>query len=102
MATNDDGLRAESKGTLIISLAVVFVVLSATSVILRLFTRTRILKILGADDYTIALAQVLAIAVTITTILGKHSLFSSFALQLTAACRGGMGTWTAYTICLKW
>lgn len=76
MAANDDGLRTESRTTLIVSLAVIFVVFSSISVLLRVYTRTRILRILGPDDVTICIAQVLAIAVSVTTILGGY-----FAIQ---------------------
>ena len=69
MADVDAVLQAESKAPLINSLAILFVVLSTASVILRLYTRKKILDVLGADDITITLAQVLAIAVSTLTIL---------------------------------
>jgi hypothetical protein len=83
MAANEDDLRGESQTALIISLAIVFPTLSLTSVLLRLYTRTRILRIFGADDVTISIAQVLAIAVSVTTVLeavwglGRHTQFVS-------------------------
>lgn len=70
MATTEDGLRAETKAVLINSLAIIFVTLSSLSVLLRLYTRGRILKNIGADDVTIIVAQILAIAVSVTTLLG--------------------------------
>lgn len=69
MAANEDVLRSETRTALINSLAVGFTTLSLTSVLARLYTRTRILRILGPDDITILIAQVLAIAVSVTTIL---------------------------------
>lgn len=70
MATNDDVLRSESQTSLIYSLAIIFVTFSTASVVLRIYTRSRLLSVFGADDVTITIAQVLAIAVSITTILG--------------------------------
>lgn len=71
MATTDERLRVESQTALIISFAVVFAFLSGISVYLRFYTRTRILRIFGADDIIIIVAHVFSIAVSITTILGK-------------------------------
>jgi hypothetical protein len=70
----DAALQVESKAPLIKSLAIVFVVLSTSSVILRIYTRKRILDVLGADDITISIAQVLAIAVSTLTVLRKWHL----------------------------
>jgi hypothetical protein len=81
MAVPDDDLRTESRTVLINSLAIIFPIVSLASVALRLFTRTRILRIFGADDVTITIAHVLAIAVSVTTVLettwglGKHTQF---------------------------
>jgi hypothetical protein len=79
MARTEDDLSAESQTVLIISLALVFAFLSTTAVLLRLYTRSRILRIVGPDDVTISIAQVLAIAVSVTTILGE-GLFLSIAV----------------------
>lgn len=65
----DTALRTESQAPLINSLAIIFVALSTASVVLRLYTRKRILDIFGADDVTISIAQILAIAVSALTIL---------------------------------
>lgn len=69
MAGANDSLKGESLVPLINSLAIVFVILSTISVILRLYTRKTILNIVGADDLTISIAQVLAIAVSVLTVL---------------------------------
>ncbi|KAF2005227.1 hypothetical protein P154DRAFT_355700 [Amniculicola lignicola CBS 123094] len=81
MAKSDASLEAESQAPLIYSLSIIFVTLSTASVFLRIYTRKRILNIFGADDITITVAQVLAIAVSVTTILevvwglGRHTKF---------------------------
>jgi hypothetical protein len=69
MADDGAAFQVESRVTLINTLAIVFVVLSTVSVLLRLYTRKRILDVLGADDITISIAQVLAIAVSTLTVL---------------------------------
>jgi hypothetical protein len=71
MADTNAAFQMESKAPLINSLAIIFVVLSTISVILRLYTRKRLLDVLGADDITISIAQILAIAVSTLTILRK-------------------------------
>jgi uncharacterized membrane protein len=63
--------QEESQAPLINALAIIFVVLSTVSVVLRLYTRKRVLDNLGADDVTISVAQILAIAVSVLTILGE-------------------------------
>ncbi|KAF2712012.1 hypothetical protein K504DRAFT_363733, partial [Pleomassaria siparia CBS 279.74] len=74
-------LRAESMAPLINTLAIVFVVFSTVSVVLRLYTRRLCLNALWADDVLIALAQSLAIVCTVTTVLeviwglGRHTKF---------------------------
>ncbi|KAF2659433.1 hypothetical protein K491DRAFT_675652 [Lophiostoma macrostomum CBS 122681] len=81
MASNDTALDKESQTALIHCLAIIFVTLSTASVVLRIYTRSRLLSVLGADDVTICIAQALAIAVSITTILeavwglGRHTQF---------------------------
>jgi hypothetical protein len=70
MASNDAALGKESQTALINSLAIIFVSLSTASVILRIYTRSRLLGVFGTDDVTICIAQTLAIAVSVTTILG--------------------------------
>ena len=71
MALNDAVLERESQTALINSLAIIFVSLSTTSVILRIYTRSRLLSVFGADDITICIAEALAIAVSVTTVLGS-------------------------------
>lgn len=66
---SEERLRSETRTALINSLAVAFSTLSLASVLARLYTRTRILRIFGPDDITILISQVLAIAVSVTTIL---------------------------------
>ncbi|KAH8723286.1 hypothetical protein GQ44DRAFT_774116 [Phaeosphaeriaceae sp. PMI808] len=81
MSASDSILQVESQTALIHSLSIVFVTLSTASVGLRLYTRSTVLKAIGADDVAIAVAQVLAIGVSISTILeavwglGRHSQF---------------------------
>jgi hypothetical protein len=70
MSASDSILQAQSQGALIHSLSIIFVILSTLSVGLRLYTRSTVLKAIGADDVAIAIAQVLAIGVSVTTILG--------------------------------
>lgn len=70
-SNNEAALRAESLAPLINSLSIIFVVLSTVSVVLRLYTRKRIVEVIGADDASITIAQVLAIAVSVLTILRK-------------------------------
>lgn len=61
--------RAESQQAAIYGLTITFTVLSCTSVVLRLYTRKRILRTLGIDDATIAVAQILSFGVAITSCL---------------------------------
>ncbi|KAF2466018.1 uncharacterized protein BDR25DRAFT_238612 [Lindgomyces ingoldianus] len=81
MLKGDVTLEAESQTALIYSLSIIFVTLSTASVGLRLYTRGKVLSVLGPDDITITIAQVLAIAVSVTTILeaiwglGQHTKF---------------------------
>lgn len=81
MSADEGALRAESQAPLINSLSIVFVTLSTLAVVLRIYTRHRILAIVGADDISIAVAQVLAIAVSVATCLevkwglGRHTQF---------------------------
>jgi len=90
-ATNDAALRAETQGPLVNSLALIFVAFSTISVTLRQYTRKFMLDAIGPDDITIACAQMLAIGVSVITVLGKSSLFSYEAMLLTV-CRGILGT----------
>ncbi|CAK7213668.1 hypothetical protein SBRCBS47491_001883 [Sporothrix bragantina] len=68
----------ESRATLVIVVAVVFAVLSLGMLLLRLYLRCRILKATGLDDWTMLVAQILALAVSAMTVvetrygLGRH------------------------------
>jgi hypothetical protein len=82
MANVDDvALQAESLAPLINTFAILFVVLSTVSVALRLYTRKQVLDAVGPDDISIAIAQVLAIVCSVTTVmevfwgLGRHTKF---------------------------
>jgi hypothetical protein len=70
MSLDEAALEAQSQTGLITWLSIIFVIVSAASVALRLYTRKRILDIVGSDDLAIIVAHVLAIAVSIATILG--------------------------------
>ncbi|KAH7131837.1 hypothetical protein B0J11DRAFT_428035 [Dendryphion nanum] len=68
----------------IYALTIIFTALAFTSLCLRLYTRQRILRNLGADDIAIVIAQILSFGVTIATIvqlaiggLGRHTEFAS-------------------------
>ncbi|KAH7361183.1 hypothetical protein BKA66DRAFT_211313 [Pyrenochaeta sp. MPI-SDFR-AT-0127] len=76
--------QAESQAGTIYGLSISFVILSCTSVVLRLYTRQMILRTFGPDDIAILVAQILSFGVTITTILqvalgglGTHTEFVS-------------------------
>jgi hypothetical protein len=92
MAGVDVATQDESQAPLINALAVIFVVLSTVSVALRLYTRKRILDIFGADDVTISIAQVLAIAVSVLTTLGEqHYPFLEHVYLYRLEARWGLG-----------
>ena len=57
--------------------AITFAVFSTACVILRLFARKTLLNAIGVDDITIVVAQVLAIAVSIATVLGEKKISGS-------------------------
>lgn len=72
MATADDAaFEAESQAALINCLAIIFVVFSTASVVLRIYTRKRILNAVGPDDISIVSAQALAIVCSVTTVMGR-------------------------------
>ncbi|KAH8734319.1 hypothetical protein BGZ61DRAFT_527676 [Ilyonectria robusta] len=80
MATpgSDPAVDAQSRSSLVIAICISFAILSFFIVALRLYVRVVLLKALGPDDWTICVAQVLAIVVSMTTIseakfaLGRH------------------------------
>ncbi|KAK3342001.1 hypothetical protein B0T25DRAFT_438833, partial [Lasiosphaeria hispida] len=70
---------AETTVPIIVGISIAFVAVSTIIVLLRLYTRCVIVGSPGADDVTIAIAQVLSIGVSVATILqtkyalGRHS-----------------------------
>ncbi|KAF2116650.1 hypothetical protein BDV96DRAFT_645067 [Lophiotrema nucula] len=83
MAKSEAFLEGESLKPLINTLAILFVILSTIAVALRIYTRRALLHVFGADDVSITIAQVLAVAVSVTTGLeavwglGRHTRFVS-------------------------
>ncbi|KAK1762900.1 hypothetical protein QBC33DRAFT_253416 [Phialemonium atrogriseum] len=68
-------LDAETRVPLLVGISIGFLCVSTVAVLLRLYTRYIVVKSPGSDDATIAIAQVLAIGVSITTILqAKYGL----------------------------
>ncbi|CAI4219643.1 unnamed protein product [Parascedosporium putredinis] len=68
-------LDAETRVPILVGISIAFALASTIAVLLRLYTRTFILRTLGWDDATIAFAQVLSIGVSIITILqAKYAL----------------------------
>lgn len=73
-ASSNDGnvaVTTESQAELVIILSVVFTATSTVVFGLRLFTRCVLLKTAGPDDWTMLVAQILAILVGVATSLGK-------------------------------
>jgi hypothetical protein len=62
-------LDAESTVSTLVGVSVAFVSVSTLLVALRLYTRCFVVRSPGADDVTIALAQVLSIGLSVVTIL---------------------------------
>ena len=62
-------LDAETALPMLYAISIAFVVVSTIIVALRLYTRFLVIRSPGADDATIAVAQVFSIGVTIATIL---------------------------------
>jgi hypothetical protein len=71
----------------IYSISIIFVLLSTTVTGLRVYTRRCILHSFSGDDLSICIAQVLAIAVSALTILGKQSGLEFFTAPRAAANR---------------
>ncbi|CAK7210381.1 hypothetical protein SBRCBS47491_000761 [Sporothrix bragantina] len=75
----DPLLDAETRVPILIGTAIAFCIATSLVVILRLYTRQAIVRVIGIDDYTMLVAAILAIGVTISTILqaenglGRHS-----------------------------
>ncbi|CAK7214074.1 hypothetical protein SCUCBS95973_002023 [Sporothrix curviconia] len=75
----DPALDAETRVPILISTAISFTIASSLVVILRLYTRQAIVRSIGIDDYTMLVAAILALGVTIATILqaenglGRHA-----------------------------
>ncbi|TDZ22500.1 hypothetical protein Cob_v004690 [Colletotrichum orbiculare MAFF 240422] len=78
MVTNDAVIRNESNGPLVSGIAVGFVTASAIVLAFRLYTRLFLLKTAGKDDWSVLLAMVFAVIVTVATCfevkygMGKH------------------------------
>ncbi|KAK5654027.1 hypothetical protein OQA88_7704 [Cercophora sp. LCS_1] len=72
---DDPVLDAESMVSTLVGMSIAFVALSSIAVGLRLYTRFAIVRSPGADDATIAVAQVLSLGVSVVTILqAKYAL----------------------------
>lgn len=67
----DHSKDGESQVTYIVSVLTLACVLSTTAVVLRLYTRSRILHTFGADDAVMGFAQVLTLASATTIYLGE-------------------------------
>ncbi|KIH93894.1 hypothetical protein SPBR_06033 [Sporothrix brasiliensis 5110] len=72
-------LDAETRVPILIGTAVAFSIASSLVVMLRMYTRHAIVRAPGLDDYTMVVAAVLALGVTVSTIvqaqhgLGRHA-----------------------------
>jgi hypothetical protein len=62
-------LDAETRVPILIGTSVGFAALSLMVVLLRLYTRAKVVHAVGYDDYTIFIAMLLSIAVSVVTIL---------------------------------
>ncbi|CAK7199777.1 hypothetical protein SEUCBS139899_002460 [Sporothrix eucalyptigena] len=75
----DPALDAQTRVPILIGTAIAFSIATSLVVILRMYTRQAIVRSLGIDDYTMLIAAILAIGVTISTILqaenglGRHA-----------------------------
>lgn len=67
----DHSKDGESQVTYIVSVLTLACVLSTAAVVLRLYTRSRILHTFGADDAVMAFTQVLTLASATTIYLGQ-------------------------------
>jgi hypothetical protein len=86
-------LDAETAVPIIYGISIAFVCVSSIIVALRLYTRYLIVRSPGADDATIAVAQVLSIGVSIATILRKtHFMGSEKGIPADLLCRGQLWT----------
>ena len=94
--------RAETQQPTVYGLTITFTILSCTSVILRLYTRTKILHNLGADDIAILIAQILSFGVAIASCLqvtlGGLGLHIEFVPR-EAFLKGAKVTSLALSIC---
>lgn len=66
---DDPALDAETRVPILVGTSVAFTVASSLVVLLRIYTRFVIVHSLGIDDYTMVAAAVLAVGVTVVTIL---------------------------------
>lgn len=67
----DHSKDGESQVTYIVAVLTVACALSTIVVVLRLFTRLRILNTVGADDFVMAFAQILTLGSAATIFSGK-------------------------------
>lgn len=82
-------LDGQSQVTFIVSILSLATVISTAVVVLRIFTRSRILRTFGADDAVMGIAQLLTIGAAVAIGLGM-SLFRtpSSLLSPTRGCLG--------------
>jgi len=66
----DPAVDAESQVGTVYAVAVAFSLVSLTAVCLRLYTRIRVIKLVGSDDVTIAVAEVFALLTAIGAGMG--------------------------------
>jgi hypothetical protein len=74
MADSNPQLDSETKIGQITGFLAAGAAISTVAVCLRIFTRAKIIGKLGSDDWTMAVAQVLAIASCVAIGLGKSTL----------------------------
>jgi hypothetical protein len=66
-----DARDGQDRGGDIVAAAVLLFLLAAAAVALRFYTRLNIVRVLGAEDWTILVALVLAMGASICTIMRK-------------------------------
>ena len=68
---SNPAIDAETKMPQILGFLIAGATISTIGVVLRIFTRAKIIGKLGADDWTMAIAQVLALASCVAIGLGE-------------------------------
>lgn len=72
----DESKNMESRTALVVGIAVAFAAASTIVMVLRFYTRFVISKVAGWDDWTMLLAQILSVAVSVLKCAGKlHNEF---------------------------